>query len=187
MKNKDYVGQSNKRKKPAPKPQQVSRPPFPLVRFIVVMSLVAGFGYFLYKITTNNPNAPQVTTTPKSVKESSKPKERVLPPAPNDEEWQFIEELENKQVDVTTDTLEAKGPFLMQCASFRNESDAHSLKAKIAFSGFESQVRAAKGTTGLWHKVILGPFERKRDAEKTRHILKRNNINGCAIWNWNLD
>jgi len=186
MKNKDYVGQSNKRKKPPAKATQVARRPFPLVRFVVVMALVAGFAYFLYNINTNNPSSPQVVSETDK-KETTRPEVRELPPPPTDEEWQFIEELENKQVDVTKDTLEAKGPFLMQCASFRNASDAQSLKAKIAFSGFESQVRATKGTTGIWHKVILGPFDKKRDAEKTRHILKRNNINGCAIWNWNLD
>ena len=181
MKNKDYVGQANKRKKPPRKEAPEPSRPFPLVRFAIVAILVAAFGYFLFHLSKQDDNVPQATKTPE---QNSNQSQTELPPPPDDEEWQFIEELENKQVDVTKEELEDKGPFKMQCASFRSESDAEALKAQIAFAGFESQVRSSEGSSGTWYKVVLGPFDRKRDAEKTRHILKRNKINGCAIWLW---
>lgn len=183
MKNKDYVGQSNKRKKPKKKEAPAPSRPFPFVRFTIVLSLVGAFAYFLFFITQEDQATQTVDKTSSQPSKNSQ-QETALPPLPDDEEWQFIEELENKKVDVTTEELADKGPFKMQCASFRSESDAEALKAKIAFAGFESQVRSAQGTTGIWYKVILGPYDRKRDAEKTRHILKRNNINDCAIWPW---
>ena len=182
MKNKDYVDQSTKKKKKNNKKDAVAPSrPFPVIRFSIIAALVAGFAYFLFML--EDPQV-QVSQDDASQTAPSKPKQQALPPLPDDEEWQFIEELENKQVDVEVEELEDKGPFLMQCASFRNQEDAHSLKARIAFAGFESQVREAQGTSGLWYKVILGPFEKKREAEKTRHILKRNDINGCAILLW---
>ena len=54
-------------------------------------------------------------------------------------------------------------------------------------AGLESQVRSSEGKNGLWYRVILGPYETKRAAERDRHKLQRAKIYGCAIWNWNLD
>ncbi len=178
MKNKDYVSQNKRAKK-----QQYEAPakkPFPLVKLAVVAILIAGFVGGLMFIQSDSDD---FTSTPKVIKKATKPK-KALPPPPEDEEWSFIEELENKDVPVESVELEDKGPFKMQCASFRNEADAERMKAQIAFAGFESDVKSAQGTSGIWYKVVLGPFERKRDAEKTRHILKRNDITGCQIWLW---
>lgn len=180
MKNKDYVSQPKQKRPKPPKESTPPKRPFPILKAIIVLSLVAGFGYFLLNIkddglTTDGANP---ETKPDVVKK------QAVPPPPEDETWTFIEELENKKVKVTADELEDKGPFLMQCASLRHADQAESLKAKIAFAGFESQVKRVEGSSGVWYKVILGPFDRKRDAEKTRHVLKGNNINYCEIWLW---
>lgn len=185
MKNKDYVGAKNSRKKRAPARAQQDAPvkrPFPWMRLLIIVVLVSLFAGGLMYIQNDSQdfNAEHVTPIPKP----KKAKQKALPPPPADEEWEFIEELENKSVNVETEELEDKGPFKMQCASFRSETDAQKLKAKIAFAGFESQVSRSEGTSGTWYKVVLGPFDRKRDAEKTRHILKRNDIRGCQIWLW---
>lgn len=177
MKNKDYVSQPKQKRPKPPKDTTPPKKPFPVIKAIIVLSLVAGFGYFLTNIKTDNAPA---TAVPKPEKKEPK---QTVPPLP-DEEWQFIEELENKEVEVTADELVDKGPFLMQCASLRHEDQAEALKAKIAFAGYESQVKRVEGSSGVWYKVIMGPFDRKRDAEKIRHVLKRNNINYCEIWLW---
>ena len=72
----------------------------------------------------------------------------------------------------------------MQCGSFKTQKQAETLKARIAFSGLEAQVKSVSGKNGTWHKVYLGPYPRKRLAEKDKHKLKRNNINYCQIWLW---
>ena len=82
-------------------------------------------------------------------------------------------------VDIPKETKPSV-PYQMQCGSFRNKDDAESLKANIAFQGLESNVKK----TGTWYRVILGPYERKRLAEKERHKLQRAKINGCQIWLW---
>ena len=80
--------------------------------------------------------------------------------------------------------VKEKGPYKMQCGSFKTEKQANMLKANIAFSGLESTIKTVTGKNGTWHKVFLGPYKRKRKAEKDRHLLKRNKIYGCEIWGW---
>lgn len=180
MKNKDYVSQP-KRKAAKSNHKKAERKPFPIIKFSVVSLLVAAFAYFLTFLSGDkleSIEAPQVQES-KDTK-----KEQTLPPPPNDEEWQFIDELKNKQVDVGTEELVDKGPFVLRCTTVRSQSRAEALKAKIAFAGHESTVKEHQGTSGMWYRVDLGPYDRKRDAEKVRHDMKRNNINGCKILLW---
>ena len=107
-------------------------------------------------------------------------KEEVLPEKPQPK-WDYVDALKTKEVEVDIpEEKKPSKPYQMQCGSFRNKSDAESLKATIAFQGLESTVKK----TGNWYRVILGPYDRKRLAEKQRHILQRAKINGCAIWLW---
>ncbi len=73
----------------------------------------------------------------------------------------------------------------MQCGSFKTLKQAEVLKANIAFAGLSAQISAPVGTNSTYYKVYLGPYEKKRDAEKDKHKLKRNKINYCQIWLWN--
>ncbi len=169
---------STRRKRQAPAPRR-----FPLILLLVTIAVVGGFGYFLWSI--NNSAEPSVTTdapvTEKAVKPAIKKDPKALPPKPK-EEWTYQQELENKKVEV--DVPEAKistHVYQMQCASFRTQEQADEMKAVIAFQGLESTISKVKGTTGYWYKVSLGPYERKRQAEKHRHILQKADINGCFL------
>lgn len=180
MKNKDYVSQA--KRKPTKRPShKVEKKPFPLLRFVIVGLLIGAFGYGLMFLQNGSKNIEQIKDTPSKIKTK---KEKTLPPPPDTEEWQFIEELKNKEVEVGTQELEDKGPFVLRCTTVRSQERAEALKAKIAFSGYESTVKEHQGTSGVWYRVDLGPFDRKREAEKIRHVMKRNNINGCKILLW---
>ncbi len=181
MKNKDYVSQPKKKRPVKTKEAQQEHRPFPIVKFTIVIALIAGFAYFLFFLQQQDEPAVETDTAKRS---TSKKTERKIPPPPENEEWGFIEELKNKEVVVDAEELEDKGPFKMQCASLRSEEQANSLKAKIAFAGYESQVIQSNGSNGIWYKVVLGPFEKKREAEMTRRVLRNNNINYCEIWLW---
>lgn len=149
----------------------------------LVVVAVAGFGYFLWSLKSGT------ETTAPTVELAPKPKPQkdpmALPPKPK-EEWTYLKELENKKVEVDLPEPSDKPskPYQIQCASFRLESQAEELKAKIAFQGLTAQIRKVQGTSGVWYKVALGPYERKRLAERQRHILQRGGINGCQIWLW---
>ncbi len=119
----------------------------------------------------------------KPVEVSKKPsvkKEEQLPEKPQPK-WEYESVLKTKEVEVDIPVAEKPTrPYQMQCGSFRSQADAESLKARIAFQGLNSQVRH----TGNWYRVILGPYQRKRLAERERHKLQRAKINGCQIWYW---
>lgn len=160
---------------------QKAAKPVPWLIVILALVLIGGFAYLLYQINGKGEEkaaAQKLDTSKQAIDQ--------LPELP-EERWQYIEELENKEVQVDVPELQAGPPKLMQCGSFRSQSDAESLRARIAMVGLESQVRASEGSNGRWYRVILGPYETKRAAERDRHKLQRSQVFGCAIWNWNLD
>jgi cell division protein FtsN len=140
---------------------------------ILAVVLITGFiGFFMFGV--EKPSAPQRVNKP------VQKKEEVLPEKPQPK-WEYENTLKTKKITVDIpETKKETRPYQMQCASFRAQGDAESLKAKIAFQGLNSEVRK----TGDWYRVILGPYERKRLAEKHRHKLQRAKINGCQIWFW---
>ena len=151
----------------------------PWLIIAVAIALIAAFTYGLVKINGSSESSEQAPVI--------QPPPRDLLPERTEERWQYIEELESKEVQVDVPERELGPPKLMQCGSFRQKPDAERLRAQIAMTGLESQIRGTTGSNGLWYRVILGPYETKRDAERDRHKLQRAQVFGCAIWNWNLD
>lgn len=145
---------------------------FPYIACLIALLLIVFVGYFVF-------GAEKPTTTAQPPK-MSLPQEEALPEKPQPK-WDYVDILKTKEVtvDIPEDTKPST-PYQMQCGSFRNQGDAESLKAKIAFQGLTSTVKK----TGDWYRVILGPYDRKRVAEKDRHKLQRARINGCQIWLW---
>jgi len=190
MANQDYVSRSPaKKKKNTRKGKQsaANTGEIPLKAKLISLLLVILIGSFTYALwslktdpSTKTPLVEPVKST-KAIKTPSNTKELPKPPK---EKWTYVKDLENKEIEVGEYEVKEKGPYKMQCGSFRTQKQAETLKARIAFSGLEAQVKAVTGKSGTWHKVFLGPYPRKRLAEKDKHKLKRNNINYCQIWLW---
>lgn len=183
MTQKDYVsrGRTNKSK---PRKKLSSEVSNPVVvsrwRLALIVIVLLGFVSFLWSIKDNTDviDAPEKLTKPVS--------KETIPEIPK-EEWEYIKTLKGYEVEVeVAQQQKSNKRYLMQCASFRTRTQAEELKAKIAFQGYESQIRQSVGDNGEWFRVILGPFDTKRDAEKTKHSLAKVNVNGCQIWFWNL-
>lgn len=187
MATKDYANRTlkgNKKPRSSSKSKGTHKKRIPWLLSAIVILFILAFSYFLWSLKSD----PVKTATPvvETLPDPHKTKEiKALPPKPK-EQWTYLKELENKQVEVDLPTVSTKPsrPYQIQCASFRLESQADELRAKIAFQGLEAQVKKVQGTSGVWYKVILGPYERKRLAERQRHILQRGKINGCQIWLW---
>ncbi len=184
MTHQDYVSRAKSpQKKHNPYKKQPDAPTgvprrLKIIALLVIVA-VAAFGYFLWSIKDIKPDTTVVTPPAKhSQKESKLPK-------PPEEKWQYMEELKSKEVEVGQYQVKEKGPYKMQCGSFRTRKQAEVMKATIAFSGLSSQISSASGSNGTWYKVFLGPYERKRAAEKDKHKLKSNGITTCQIWLWN--
>lgn len=157
-----------------------SQPRVPFKALFITVIVVGVFASFLWFLQSdkNTQLAEGVNVTA--------PVLEPLPEIPA-ERWQYIEELENRQVEVDVPEIAESQRRLMQCGSFRSFADAETLKARIAMAGFESQVRETHGSNGRWFRVILGPFENLRAAQRTNNQLQRTGVYGCQIWLWNLD
>ena len=185
MAHQDYVSRSRApskknspyRKKPADVPQGVQLK-VKLIGIFTLVSLVL-FGYFLWSIKDKQA---QVNNTPEQ-KTIAAANENALPEPPK-EKWAYMKELKTKEVEEGQYEVTNKGPYQMQCGSFKTQRQAEVLKAKIAFTGIASTIRETAGKNGTWYKVILGPYTKKRDAEKDKHKLKNNSVNYCQIWLW---
>jgi len=183
MAHQDYVARSaSKKKSPYKKSSepQTTNEGLAFKTKVVAVITVLSVGAFSYGLWTIKDKQPEQTV---AVTESA-PKEKAKLPAPPKEKWAYVKELERKEVEEGEYTVESTGPHKLQCGSFRTMKQAEVLKAKIAFVGLESQISSSKGTTGTWYKVFLGPYSKKRDAERDKHKLSSNNVNHCKIWLW---
>lgn len=201
----DYV---RKRPKPRAKPNKKrstksgsNSSSMPWVKLLIACILLAGFGFALYKLANVNTDSDDVPVTPSDIETNpqnnkEQPVEETpsleetdtksdLDPLPvlESEEWAYIDSLPDYEVEVDTkEALKSNREFIMQCGSFRTTARAQELKAKIAFQNLEARIIDSNGKNGLWYRVLLGPYETKRDAERHRHYLRNANIRGCKIW-----
>jgi cell division protein FtsN len=178
MAPKDYVSRGRGTKKAPPPPS----PALPWVRIVVTLVLVVGFIGFLWTIKDKGPTSSMEDAAKTA---ESKAQEEDALPEMTKEEWEFIKTLPEYSVEVEAREQEARErPYLMQCGSFRRENQAQEMKAKIAFLGLIAQVKPSDGNSGRWHRVILGPYTSKRQAERDRHAIRQSGIRTCRIWDW---
>ncbi|WP_150140317.1 SPOR domain-containing protein [Candidatus Enterovibrio escicola] len=196
MATRDYVKRGKKPLRPPKNTKKLTfRATFDLRGVALAIVLVGAFGYALYYLSTNNqstlPKRTDAPLTTKSKKEKSEKEiremtaKKTLPPQPR-EHWFYINELENKEVKIETNEQKISNrPYLMQCGAYRNETQADGRKAMIAFQGLDSNITTSRSEKGIWYRVVLGPYQLKREAEHDKNMLRRANIEPCAIWYWN--
>jgi cell division protein FtsN len=70
----------------------------------------------------------------------------------------------------------------LQAGAFQSESEADAMKAKIAFSGFEANVKpvnvAGKGTL---YRVRLGPYKSQDEVNRIKNVLSQNGIGAAVV------
>ena len=189
MANQDYVSRAPAKKKKNShkgKKQSDNTSTLPLKAKLIsllLILLISGFSYGLWSLKTDPSTKTPLIEPIKPTQKKAQTTANELPKPPK-EKWTYVKDLATKEIEVGEYEVKEKGPYKMQCGSFRTSKQAETLKARIAFSGLEAQVKSVTGKSGVWHKVFLGPYPRKRLAEKDKHKLKRNDINGCQIWLW---
>ena len=146
-----------------------------LISFLLIV-LLSAFTYALWSLKTDPSTKIPLVTPSKTVKETQSTNKTKALPKPPKEKWTYVKDLENKEIEVGEYKVEEKGPYKMQCGSFRTQKQAETLKARIAFAGLEAQVKAVNGKSGTWHKVFLGPYPRKRSLPKKKNICSNVTI-----------
>lgn len=193
---KDFAKNNNKRKKSgasrSKKKSNVSGKLI-LTAVVLVLGLSALLVYLKWYLPQNSVPKSSVGSQP-SAKQTSKKSNKSTTTdqaekSTNDEIpfYRTHQEIMNKEVEIPIEDLKLpeskyQYQYLMPCGSFRQQHHADELKAKIAFAGFESEVREIDTKTGHWFRVELGPYKSKRKAESIRHRLQDNGMNYCQIY-----
>ena len=84
--------------------------------------------------------------------------------------------------DTPLPQAEDDGRFLVQVAAFRQRGAAEDLKARLAMRGLQARVVSADlGDRGTWHRVRLGPYPGRSDAERVRERLADDGMQGMIV------
>lgn len=76
-----------------------------------------------------------------------------------------------------TQTAEKKDDrrWMIQCGSFKGQEQAETVRAQLAFEGFDSRITSNNG----WNRVVLGPVKGKENADSTISRLKMAGHTNC--------
>ncbi|MEQ1879791.1 MAG: SPOR domain-containing protein [Burkholderiales bacterium] len=92
------------------------------------------------------------------------------------------EAVTDKEFKRPAETGKVKDVYFLQVAAFQNPSDADNMKARLALAGIETQIQTATLPDGkVWHRVRLGPFSAQEQINKSRAMLKDNQIEANLI------
>ncbi|GLR08824.1 cell division protein FtsN [Mixta theicola] len=65
--------------------------------------------------------------------------------------------------------------WMVQCGSFKGSDQAESIRAQLAFEGFESRITNGGG----WNRVVIGPYNSRASADSTLKRLRGSGHSGC--------
>lgn len=64
------------------------------------------------------------------------------------------------------------GRYRIQAGAFRERGDADRLRASLILEGMDSHIRTSRTGDGIWHRVMVGPYEDRAEAERTSVRLR---------------
>lgn len=202
----DYANRGRKqtsatRRKPASdasRRQQAKRAPRRLPWLAMVsLVVVVGFGFALYKLALVQPDPdarqvnakPQPSTSQSETQSTAKPVVKV--PEPAAEQFHFYDLLPESEVipqqveayKSTPKTAKSYSNYLLQAGSFKNPTDADSLKARLLLEGMPNvDVQKAVSAGGaIWYRVRLGPFGSRSKLNKAQDQLVRMRLQPLLI------
>lgn len=139
-------------------------------------------------IPTARPAAPVERTVKEKPAKAVADQREATPAKPR---YDFYAILPEKKIEISASDLESerdssqsqvpKGPWMLQAGSFRNFGDADRLRANLAFQGLESKIDLSTNDAGTWHRVRLGPFDSRREADRIKSRLARSNIDSIIL------
>jgi cell division protein FtsN len=65
--------------------------------------------------------------------------------------------------------------WMVQCGSFKGTDQAESVRAGLAFEGFESRIT----TGGGWNRVVIGPYKDRATVDSTLKRLRSSGHSSC--------
>ncbi len=71
--------------------------------------------------------------------------------------------------------------YILQAGSFQKLNEADTLKARPALMGVESSIQTVKVDRSTWHRVRVGPYRDRQQANRMRAKLKKNRIDTMLL------
>ena len=81
-----------------------------------------------------------------------------------------------EKVEKTKVTAARPSQYQLQIAALRNREDAETLKAKLAFLGYQADLKRAEVNGVAWHRVSVGPYQDKVIAQAEKEKLAQSHI-----------
>lgn len=78
------------------------------------------------------------------------------------------------------DVVDALKYYELQAGAFRDKKDADRLRARLLLLDLPVRSNSAMLDNGEWHRVILGPFDKRIDAQRALTGLREQNI--APLW-----
>ncbi len=99
-------------------------------------------------------------------------------------QFEFPERLRNTEVQGDPTSYSVPKPmapgeeiiYRVQAASFRDADDAQQLRAVLLLQNLPVELSSSNVKGQLWHRVVVGPFTRKLDAERARTKLREQDL-----------
>ena len=100
--------------------------------------------------------------------------------------YEFFERLPGAEVSTDTEPYKTLTPggyvepteYLVQAGSFRLQDDANRLRARLMLTGVSADIsiKTPDDEDGVWHQVVVGPFNSKSAAEQTMASLRQHDV-----------
>ncbi len=113
------------------------------------------------------------------------------PPKPRFDFYNLLPEMEvivpDQQITDTSGKKGVKhvqqpGTYLLQAGSFRSQSQADQLRARLALLGLETSIQLVNiDNKQSWHRVRVGPYRNLSDLNQARNMLNKNGIDAILI------
>ena len=96
--------------------------------------------------------------------------------------FDFYELLPNQEVEVPESVEEVPEYYYeLQAGSFKKMEDAETQRVKLLLLNLPVKISPITRDEVVWHRVLVGPFERKTFMSKARSILIENGISPLLL------
>lgn len=113
---------------------------------------------------------------------SNAPYQDLLQTPPHTTQRETAQSKPEQTAPVTRETEAAKPAekkderrWMVQCGSFKGTEQAETVRAQLAFEGFDSRITSNNG----WNRVVIGPIKGKDSADGTLNRLKMAGHSNC--------
>ncbi len=150
-----------------------SSSPWVWVSLLLLLGMFTAFVIFLDQKLVEDNESPAVETTRQS---DDKPRIDFYTILPDRSVDIPLSEQDQQVIDNPSINQSANANIVLQVGSFQSAAEADSLKAQLAFLGFEADINSALVNDGTWYRVELGPFAANSELSRTINRLIENDI-----------